>query len=438
MTNAAQTSFIQTAAEPCHTASTFCWSRFAYIEDQRLVLDRLAGALMTADMLLARWGHCLPDQRRLTLCDVPIVRYRSLAVAPDQSEAILRDGALYLNASCPGDLVPHRGQSWTFYALAYHVAGGPLAYEALLDYLAFLAQHPGRKLGYALTLVGDSGIGKSVFARMVAELFSSRATTVHGASALAAAYNEWMCRPQLVIVDRLAAMSPYAAERLRGLIAEPEIEINARSGERFRVHNGLNFLGLARCVEDVLLDGYGTINVPITSDSLPLPPNLVWEWLEDFEGSRHCALDALLRRNLDHFNPDVPPPELLLYSGLSGRHRARLAHRLRKSIAESCWPFEHDLVDQAELVAALREQSSEAVSPADVVQVLARLGALYMGQCDVYGQWRCLWAVRNLDFWERANPSAVEDSFVSILGTGPERNPGVVVGKKLRPAPVRK
>jgi hypothetical protein len=117
--------------------------------------------------------------------------------------------------------------------------------RVLMDFLAFLVQHPGRKIRWAVLLQGVEGCGKTFLAEAMRAVLGPSHVRAVDSNAIHGQWNEWAYGAQLTTIEeiRVAGQSRHEVmNALKPLISNDVININQRHRDSRQVDNTTNYL----------------------------------------------------------------------------------------------------------------------------------------------------------------------------------------------------
>lgn len=168
---------------------------------------------------------------------------------------------------------PRKGGEWgRLNELLFEVLcdGDEAVMKYVLDWAAYMVQHPGRPAEVAICFQGGKGVGKGTWGRTLASLAGKHGMQITSSDQLTGRFNDHLRDMILLFADE--ALKPYDKDgesRLKGLITEPRI---AYEGKGRDVVSGLNRLHIVMASNEdwfvpVGLDGERRFMVAQASDS---------------------------------------------------------------------------------------------------------------------------------------------------------------------------
>ncbi len=118
--------------------------------------------------------------------------------------------------------------------------------EILLDYLAYMVQHPGKKIRWAVLLQGAEGCGKSLITRVMAAVLGQRNVKEVDASILfSSSFNDWAVGAQLVSLEEVRVVGHNRHEvmnKLKPCISNNVISVNKKYRDVAQMDNVTNYI----------------------------------------------------------------------------------------------------------------------------------------------------------------------------------------------------
>lgn len=117
--------------------------------------------------------------------------------------------------------------------------------KIFLDYLAYIAKHPGRRVNWAVLLQGVEGDGKSFWAVLMRAVMGFSNVRVINGSMLEERFTDWAESQCLVCVEeiRMIGHNRYdALNRIKPFITNDVVEVHPKGEKSREVHNTSNYL----------------------------------------------------------------------------------------------------------------------------------------------------------------------------------------------------
>jgi hypothetical protein len=302
---------------------------------------------------------------------------------PGQKRIVEDRGLECWNLWRPGELQPAKGDVSLF---THHVRNlvddDPVAFRYFIDYLAAVVQKPGVKIMSAPLIITKQGSGKSRIVKIMKAILGEYNVKAVMPEDLQDKFNDWAMNVQLLVVEELMVQDRAdTMNKLKPLITNEEIRINAKNRQAFHMTNRFNMAFFSNHEDAAILEKSDRRYMVHISQAPVLEPS--WfeaydSWLE--KGGCAAVYDYLLNEvDLTSWSPFERPPmtgskELLirLSSGESD-------FQLDTMLDEQRPPFDVDLVAVSDIVKATAAQGQK-VSARRATIWLRKIGALELGK----------------------------------------------------------
>lgn len=173
------------------------------------------------------------------------------------------EGREMLNTYRPSGVAPCEtldddGQTVVYMFLAHTATLLPDTREQtiLLDWLAYVVQHPGNHANWAIVLQGAQGCGKSYYANVMQAVLGDNARQV-SVSDIMGRFTGWAAGAMLAVIEeiRISGDSKYAViDRMKSFIANNTISIEAKGRDAVTVPNFTSYLMLTNHRDAIPVD----------------------------------------------------------------------------------------------------------------------------------------------------------------------------------------
>ena len=243
---------------------------------------------------------------------------------------------------------------------ARHLISENLEAELLLDFLAYVIQNPGKKVRWAIVLVGIQGNGKSFWVELMKRLLGSNASEV-GGTTVSQRFTGWAMEKTFIAIEeiRVPSESKYAVlDKLKPFISNTEVNVEQKGKDDHVVPNFASYLLLTNHDDALPIDDgdrrYCVIETsPRTKAEIPGQ-----DYFDELFGVLERHPEALLhyfneRKIGDDFNPNGRAPET------QGKYRmmqeSKTRHRL--AVEEAIEELRSEVINEKVVfVGALRDQ----------------------------------------------------------------------------------
>jgi hypothetical protein len=304
-------------------------ARIRYVRSPRGWLDR-DGVLMDDQQMCAEAAALRVSKymtrgakglvARLLHPDSGLRRAAGLTMRPGAGELVEEDGRPMANTWRPSTVVPLAGATdddvapWLEHARL--LIPDAADRERVLDRLAWILQHPGRKVGSMLVLLGPQGAGKDSFLLPFLLAIGAHNVGQVSGSAVGGSFNGYLRHQILLINEMPPAHKRDSYETIKGWITTPpdQIPINQKGIEVYMIPNVVcvfvtsNHPGAIALAED---DRRGDIvATAFVAHGSTIEGVMYWTRLHQWiaRGGAAAVAGWLLARDVSRFNPAAAPP----------------------------------------------------------------------------------------------------------------------------------
>ena len=302
---------------------------------------------------------------------------------------------LYLNSYEPNDLVPEMGDTKLLHKLLDHYFNGQDKYKnQFLDWWAYMIQHPGEKVRYALILhTTFFQVGKGSIWRAMKQTFGSHNAIEIDVGQAIDKSKGYLTNSQLVLIDEMQSAGDFNEKmkllnHLKRIITEASISSRALF---------IDYKIVKSCTNYILFTNH--------KDALSLPPNEVRYWVfmsdrermkNEFYEEYHKWLDdggakAILYELKDRtISEDFKPKGIAPFTPFNKEMSSAGAHPLSRTLKalfdEQERPFEEEIeiissMQVFDFLKAHRLLGHSRIN--DVKTALEFIGGRYLGQVRV-------------------------------------------------------
>lgn len=230
--------YIEVTCEFAHTELNYAIRREAF----NAKYDRLPDVMMADKPASA---YCLIDLNLPTVVDK--------IFWPGGGTILDVEGKQMLNTYHPSGVTPCavedlsvEGQAAINLMLAHvdFTIADPREREILLDFLTYVYQNPGKRVGWALVLQGSQGSGKSFFAVLMQHIMGTGVTNIEPA-AIEGRFTGWAHGSTLIVIEeiRISGTSRYTVlDRLKPFVSNSYIAIEEKGRDHRTVPNFSSYL----------------------------------------------------------------------------------------------------------------------------------------------------------------------------------------------------
>ena len=322
-----------------HAAARFCDSKTGYA---------LASKEQIEDYITAHIGEQV-SLRDLMARDA-LARCDRMEFDPARSEQIFeRDGLRFFNAYAPPRIPAPRAEEYkktAVRAFKEHV-GYLTTSEAeekhLLDYFAYCVQNKGRKVDWTPLLISKEGVGKSAFYSLFSHIFGEHNCATVDAENLLEGWTDFIAEKLFVVSHEVEMTEKQGLKKLKTLITEKRVRINAKYERKYETTNCANFLLLSNESNALRLSAESRRFFVIFSRAEPREKSYYGELFDAIENGAGWIEDYLTARDLKDFTPHGPAPKTeglrILAMASRGDGQAWLDERAERREGEFSKPF---------------------------------------------------------------------------------------------------
>ncbi|MFV3131121.1 primase-helicase family protein [Niveispirillum sp. KHB5.9] len=418
---------------------------YLYVVILHRFLHRVTGQLLLAPAVLNAHMRNLP--RRISAAefffgpDNPVETVDGVTFSPGQDDIVEEDGLRKANLWVRPAIRPTEGSARPFLDHISYLFECGKVIDAVLNFLAFLVQHPGEKPAWAVLLIGGQGIGKSLLGGMLAKLFGERNVQVITAEQLRSSFNPWISKAHLVVVNEIPGPGDrQAAAQLKSYITDPTITVNEKNIPTYSIRNRASFFLISNEDDAARLDPDDR-RFLVWKSKAQKKPGSYYKWLMRWfnQGGAERVLHFLMTRDLADFNPHAAPPRTRARGELAMDSRDDVQAYLQNAFDAGEPPFKHDLVVGNHVINHLNEVRRMKVTPKALSKFFRSIDAVEVGQKRMLdGTKPRVWAIRQHERWKAASEEEIAEAYRTPdgLSLGPPRGPAGrigIAGRRPRP-----
>ena len=286
----------------------------------------------------------------------------------------------------------------------------------MLDYLAMLVQAPGRKINYALLVRGGQGTGKSWLGRLMTKIIGSPNVTLPSNTEVMSTWTAWTEGAQLAIIEELMAIGRLdMANRLKPIITEPTLRIEAKHAPLYSIPNHLNIMAFTNHDDAVPIERGDRRWLVLFSDAKPRGEAYYKELFEYLDGDGPAAVKQYLLDRKVTLNPKGMAPRTRGKDEMRRLSLGEAEQSLADMLDESMPPFDFDLVRLEDILdrmpMSFRGKNGFRNRIAKwLAQEAGAVKHTRYTKGDRPAYW--LWSVRNHEKWEDAGAASRVDAYL--------------------------
>jgi hypothetical protein len=359
---------------------------------------------------------------------------RNLVYAPAQP-AITHDRSW--NTWKGWGVAPEPGDVKPWHDLMRYVFGDDHAARVWFErWCAYPLQHPGVKMfTSAVIWSAAQGTGKTLIGYTLRDIYGVNAVEIKGAD-LTKTFNAWARYRQFVIGDEVTGSDKrHEADQLKGLITQEQVKVNEKFIPEFVIKDCINYYFTSNQPDAFFLDDTDRRFFVWEIVGAPAPPVFYRRydaWLKREHGPAHL-FDYLLKLDLGDFDPrghalSTTSKEIMIE--MSKSDLGTWVNTLLKDPDRVLLPLGADVGTKAalftttQLFQAYDPMHSTRATISSMGRELKRAGFKQVNKgrsirLDSGGQ--RLWAVRDVEKWDKAGPAAIADEYNSWFGVNSKR-----------------
>jgi hypothetical protein len=386
------------------------FTRYIYVSFRDRIFDTKTGNEYTRSAFSGTHAHWVEDgdAAEIFLGATQAIKVDGLIYLPgNKQNPILRDDLRLWNIwHDPGIVLPESATDEQIEQFLEHLDflfPNTNEQAVILDWFAFILQHPDVKINFALLIAGTSRVGKDLLLSPLRYGLGSANVSEPPASELRETFTDYLHKSKLVIFQEIQLFEGLNLEnKLKPMLASPPETLRVRLF-------GRGFYETPNLVQAVFMSNYrDALHISegdaryfaVWTDSKPLSADYYAgfaAWLDS--GGSALVVRWLLSRDVSKFNPKAAPPSTVFKGRLIETSKSPLRHHLQEMIDGGDYPFNVDCVRSLDVAKTLRDKySAKAIG-----QVLTEIGCLPMMCQRSTGKRErvSLFAVRNLEEWQK-------------------------------------
>lgn len=196
----------------------------------------------------------------------------------------------------------------------------------ILDWIAFGFQHPGKRIGTAIVMIGDPGTGKGMIGNLLSAIWGSHGMALRDKRSIVGDFNAHLTQCAFAFVDEaLFSGDKQTADKIKGLVTEPTLMTEAKFKNRAETLNMLKLMFASNHDHAIQVDPkdrrFAVVRLP---EGMPPSDSPYWKDLLKVCYSakgKAAILHAMLSRNVEKFEPEADRP---VTHGYTDQKRASL------------------------------------------------------------------------------------------------------------------
>jgi len=279
----------------------------------------------------------------------------------------------------------------------------PEYWHILVDFMAYMVQHPGAKVRWAPFIQGAEGAGKTYLANVMRAVLGKGHVRTIGDETIKKGWTEWSFGKQLVVLEEVYASGSSrnaVMNTLKKLITNDDIPLEQRNRDSREVENKTNYLMFSNHHDALALTPndrrYFVIKSKLQSKSqvMALGENYfsnLFEFLETHPGAFRSFLTSW---EISHdFNPNGHAPRTRYVSEMVNDSAGEVTGAIRRMVMEGDYPLlQFDIVSAKTIMDALHmEEGLTRATSQHVASVLREEGFKQIGRHMINGERHYIW-----------------------------------------------
>ena len=350
----------------------------------------------------------------------------SITFLPNGSEIVVEEGLRKLNEWRDPKIEPCEGDVSIFLDHVSYLFPEKRDQDIFLNWFAYNIQFPGKKIKWALVILGGQGIGKSFFADVFRRLLGDFNVSCPTNEQISERFTDWQKGCQLVIIEELMARGRIdLLNKLKPIITELWTMIREMHTAAYRYPNRFNIIAFTNHGNALPIDNddrrYGVLESKAVAQDSDYY-NRLWSWVKKPE-SIAALLHYFKERDISHFEPNARAPKTQAKEAMIEASRTPLEQWIIGGIEDNYWPFNRNLV-------SIRHLTSEDVCPYRFrsyseqkwAQAFKKAGAVKYGSVALSDKSRTtIWILREQDFFLKESPQAIKEQYEGEEELSPEK-----------------
>ncbi len=383
-----------------------------WVVEAKAFLRRADCQMWDRDQFESYYSHLIKGKLWQTIIKqkLGIRRFERLTYQPGQPELPM-DGRY--NIWRPSAIEPKAGEVEWFLQHMQYLIPDEKERQQVLDFLAYLVQHPGIKIHFALVIQGLPGTGKSFVGQLMEIIIGLLNTSRPSNEELHSQWTTWQRQAQLVIVEELMTIGRQdLINKLKSVIADATIRIQEKYRNTYSLDNCLNFLMFTNYKDALKVELNDRRFFVVFSPALPKDPSYYAALFSHLQkdGAAHVA-QWFMERDLSAFRPKGVAPHTWAKQEMRQSNMDEVHQVLWELHDNGESPFDSDLLSMKDLEHRLPDRLQRVKNLNGKLTTFLRdhLGAVKFEQIpvDKGAHKKNLWVWRNHDEWRAQTKTQV-------------------------------
>ena len=395
---------------------------WVYVIDAEMFVRRADGKKWKKEQWKASFAALKPDGDVLNAIwkgSIPLRKFEALVYLPGDPEFPDGETAGRYNTWRESGIEPKVGDVTLFLDHMAYLFSDEVERGYVLDYLAMLIQSPGRKVNYALLVKGDQGTGKSWIGRLMARIIGQPNMVVPANSEVMSNWTAWTEGAQLAVIEELMAMGRVEmANKLKPIITEPGLRIEAKNCNLYSIPNRLNLIAFTNHDDAVPIERGDRRWLVAFSDAQPREEAYYERLFAFLDGDGPAAVKSWLLKRRVGLSPKGMAPSTVGKALMRRLSLGEAEQFLAEQLEDGASPFAFDLLRFEDVIGGVPPDIARRTKGLrNRVTRWLREGAgavKHSRYTKSDGSGRIsspMWSIRNHAEWEAAGAAARADAF---------------------------
>lgn len=270
-----------------------------------------------------------------------------LTYLPQGEKFVVIDGYEYLNIWRDPGIIPLEGDVQPFLDHLAYLFPDQKDRKNLHDYIAYNTQYPGRKMSWALVIIGLQGIGKSFFTDVFKGMFGAGNIATPTNEQLHEKYSGWQKGCHIVVIEELKVRGKVdLMNKLKPMITQEWTKVREMHVESYDYPNRYNVMAFTNHNDALLIDQDDRRYCILKSPAEPMGSQYyrdLWAWINNPRNIQ-ALLYYFLNVDLSGFEPKGRAPSSSAKVDMMARSLSALEEWVIGHIEDHAWPFNRSIV----------------------------------------------------------------------------------------------
>lgn len=386
-------------------------AEWVYIIQSSRFVNTTTGQELTKDQYKDKFQHVSKKKCVVTkaLMSPVFPRIDYPTYEPNKGKILDRvDGLKEYNFWRPSAVVPEEGDITPFLEHCAFIIPDQKEQNYLLDYLAWMVQHPGEKIHWTILLQGVQGSGKSFFGEVMKIILGPHNVKYPSNEDMHDKYTDWQKNCQLIVIEEMMARGRLELmNKLKPMITQPTCIIREMYKGSYELPNRYNFLLFTNHKDAIIIEDEDRRYCVIWSPAHPKSKEYyddLFKWAMENAGK---VLQHLMTRDLSAFPAKGHAPATEAKRELIKLSAPPLKSWVMEGIESEGWPFMGDIITTPHLARCVPSYIRGA-TPNALGRVLTELKCAQLSQVRLSSGERVRpWVLRRPEMWKSAEGDTI-------------------------------